>query len=117
MLRRGRNSTRTWYTEPPRNPLDTDCMYDAGSEGHSITLADRCALRTPTPLPDAARHGNGSAVTPTRVHTVGGEHTEGCSCQGGDPADEDWGADADRVGDRTEDRSADRCGAHKENGL
>src|SRR5271157_1934354 len=68
-------------------------------------------------LPDAARFGNGSALTPTRVHTAGGEHAEGCSGQGGDPADEDWGADADRVGDRPEDQSADRCGADKEHGL
>jgi hypothetical protein len=56
-------------------------------------------------------------MTPTRVHTAGGEHAEGCSGQGGDPADEDWGSDADRVGDRPEDRSADRRGADKENGL
>jgi hypothetical protein len=59
MLRRGRNSTRTWYTESPRNRLDTDYIYDAGSEGHSITLSDRRALRTPLHCP--MRHDTATA--------------------------------------------------------
>ena|ERR1022692_297256 len=80
------------------------------TDAHSVALVG-------TRMAGAARFGNASAITPTRVHTTGSEHAEGCSGQSGYPADEDWGADADRVGDRPEDWSADRCGADKENGL
>lgn len=68
-------------------------------------------------LSDSAGFGYRSALTPTPAHAAGGEHTEGCGGQGGDPADQDRGADPDGVGDLPEERSADRCGTHEENGL
>lgn len=70
-------------------------------------------FRTGSRLPSPR---NGSADVAC-VQTASSEHAEGSSRKRRDPADDDWGSSADSVSDRPEDRTANRSGANKENGL